>query len=147
MRKKKTKITIETPWEGIPDSFSPEDYQGFVYLIVNRITGRKYIGKKFFWSTRKTKVRGKKRKQRLTKESDWKTYISSSDELKQEIAQQGIKPFQFIILSLHKTKALVNYNEVKEQFARDVLYSTLPNGEYEYLNKCILNRYYRLKNV
>lgn len=134
-----------TPWEGIPPDFDPEAWEGFIYLIINKVNNRKYIGRKYLWSTRKTKVRGSKRKKRLTKISDWTTYISSSDELKHDIAQLGITRFQFIILSFYKTKGQTNYAEVKEQFIRDVLYSKLPNGEFEYYNSCILNRYYRRK--
>ena len=30
-----------------------EDYQGFVYELEELSTGKKYIGKKFFWSKRR----------------------------------------------------------------------------------------------
>ena len=33
-----------------PKDFTPDDYYGFVYMITNRATGQKYVGKKFFWS-------------------------------------------------------------------------------------------------
>ena len=38
-----------------PLEIIPENAYGYVYLITNTITGRKYIGKKLFWF-RKTKV-------------------------------------------------------------------------------------------
>ena len=134
-----------TPWKGIPTDFNVSDYEGFVYEIVNTLTLRRYIGRKYFWSKRKTKkVKGKKRKI-IKKESDWRYYKSSSDELKADITRYGLSGFTFEVLSLHKTRAQTNYAEVKEMFSRDVLYSLLPDGTYEYFNACILNRYYRQK--
>lgn len=133
---------VSTNWLNLPPDFSPEDWAGFVYLIVDTVTSRKYIGKKFFWSLRKMKVKGQKRRKLVKKESDWKHYKSSSEELKAAIKEHGVDRFEFIILSLHKTRAEVNYSEVKEQFSRDVLYSKI-NDEYEYFNHCILNRYWR----
>ena len=60
-------------------SFLSEDigeHYGFVYCITNVLTGRRYIGRKYFWSLRKP--RGKSR--RVKSESDWKKYYGSSDE-------------------------------------------------------------------
>lgn len=144
--KKKTAYR-ETPWTGLPDNFNVEDYAGFCYLITNTLTLQKYIGKKFFWSKRKIKVKGQKRRKLVTKESDWKLYKSSSDYVKAAIKQCGIENFEFLILSVHKTRAETNYTEVKEMFKRDVLYSRLNANTYEYLNECILNRYYRKKEL
>tara|TARA_A200000159_G_scaffold89739_1_gene83158 strand:+ start:558 stop:935 length:378 start_codon:yes stop_codon:yes gene_type:complete len=58
-------------------------YVGFVYLITERDTGKKYIGKKFFWSKRRLPpLKGKSRKRTVVKESDWKDYYGSSEHLK-----------------------------------------------------------------
>jgi hypothetical protein len=97
----------------------PENAYGYVYLITNTITGRKYIGKKLFWF-RKTKVlKGKKK--RLKVESDWKDYWSSSDELKADIEKLGINNFSREILHICPNKGLCNYLEAKEQMVRCVL--------------------------
>ena len=56
-----------------------EDY-GFVYVITNQVTGKKYIGKKFFYSAKTKQIKGKKKKIKVP--SDWQTYYGSNEELK-----------------------------------------------------------------
>ena len=41
---------------------APDNYFGFVYLITNIKSGKKYIGRKYFGTTRRVKVAGKKRR-------------------------------------------------------------------------------------
>ena len=67
----------------------PRNYYGFVYLIENLTNGRKYIGKKLFIFTKTKIVKGKRKK--IKTESDWKTYWSSSEELKSDVAKLGIQ--------------------------------------------------------
>jgi len=55
-------------------------FEGFVYIIENLTNNKLYIGKKHFWSRRKNKKTGR----RETKESDWRDYYGSSDELKKD---------------------------------------------------------------
>jgi hypothetical protein len=135
-----------TNWKGLPSNFKVEDYEGFVYLIVNTLTNQKYIGKKFFWSIRKIKVKGRKNRRIVRKESDWQTYKSSCAELISDIDKLGIKNFKFNILSLHTSRRDTNYAEIKEQFERDVLNAKLDN-EYEYYNSNILCRFYRGQTI
>ena len=59
------------------------DNYGFVYLITNTLTGRKYIGKKFFYSSKTKVVKGKKKKFKVS--SDWKTYYGSSAEVTKDV--------------------------------------------------------------
>ena len=108
----------------------PEDCAGFVYLITNNITGRKYIGKKLAkfkrttYKTVKLKNGNKKRKKiRGTIDSDWQTYYGSSPELSKDIEQLGIENFSREILYYCKTKSECSYIEAREQFARRVLES------------------------
>ena len=59
------------------------DYIGFVYMVTDKETGMKYIGKKgFFSKVTKPPLKGKKRKRRSLKESDWKKYCGSSEAVK-----------------------------------------------------------------
>ena len=69
----------------------PEDCIGFVYIITNITSGRKYIGKKlakFSKTTQKTvKLKNgtkKKRKIRTKVDSDWRDYYGSSPELSKD---------------------------------------------------------------
>ncbi len=109
----------------------PEDCTGFVYLIVNNISGRKYIGKKlarFAKTTYKTVTlkNGKKKKKKIkgSIESDWKDYWSSCDELKKDVELLGKDNFTREILFICYSKAECSYIEAKLQFENKVLEST-----------------------
>ena len=92
-------------------------FEGFVYSITNLITGKKYIGRKYFFSIRKTKGH----KKRVRKESDWQTYYGSSKELAKHVVEHGAEKFRRDILSLHKTRGDTNYQEIRTQFVLNVL--------------------------
>lgn len=97
----------------------PEGYIAFVYLITNTTNDRKYIGKKLFYFSKSKTVKGKKK--RFKEESDWKTYWSSSDELKKDVEKLGEENFTREILHLCKNKGESTYLEAKEQFLKEVL--------------------------
>lgn len=106
-------------------------YVGFVYLITNLTTQRKYIGKKlskFSKTSYKTVTlkNGKKKKKKIRSkiDSDWQTYYGSSLELNKDIELLGVDNFRREILFFCKSKAECTYIEAKEQFARGVLEST-----------------------
>ena len=108
----------------------PEDCVGFVYLITNNITDRKYIGKKLAkfskttYQTVKLKNGNKKRKKIRGKiESDWQTYYGSNIELNQDINRLGAGNFTREILYYCRSKAECSYIEAREQFQRKVLES------------------------
>lgn len=102
-----------TPFENVEDNY------GFVYIITNNINNRKYIGKKFFWTTKRKQVNKKRKTYKI--ESDWRDYWSSSEELKTEIETIGKENFTREIIHLCPTKGTTNYLEAKEQFTRGVL--------------------------
>jgi Putative endonuclease segE, GIY-YIG domain len=99
----------------------PEGYQGFVYLIEDIHTGKKYVGKKNFYSTTRVKQKGKTRRKVVKKESDWKTYYGSSDSLKKDVEEYGKERFARHIIKLCKSKSEMSYFETKEIFERDAL--------------------------
>ena len=103
---------------------TPEEYQGFVYQITEIESGKKYIGKKFFWKPKtlpKTKTRKRRIKTRV--ESDWRSYYGSSKEVQQIVEDKGSDNFKREILRLCKTKGECSYYEAKLQFEYDVLLS------------------------
>jgi hypothetical protein len=108
----------------------PEDAVGFVYLITNLTTGKKYIGKKLAkfkkttYKVVKLKNGTKKRKKiRGTIDSDWQEYYGSSDNLAKDIQALGTQNFKREILYYCKSKAECSYIEAREQFLRQVLES------------------------
>ena len=106
----------------------PEECIGFVYLITNNISGRKYIGKKlakFSKTTTKTVTlkngNKKKKKIRSKVDSDWRDYYGSSPNLQKDIDSLGTKNFTREILYICISKAELSYLEAREQFNRKVL--------------------------
>ena len=101
---------------------TPEDYQGFVYEILEIDTGKRYIGKKFFWKPKILPVtKARKRRVRTRAESDWRAYYGSSIEVKQLVNLKGVDNYRREILKLCKTKGECSYYEAKLQFEKDVL--------------------------
>lgn len=135
-------MSYDNEWrynERVFDSDDIGDYFGFVYLITNKSNQRQYIGRKYFWSFRKPP--GKKRK--VKQESDWKKYYGSCPELKEDVKKYGKETFSRVILSLHTSKGLCNYEETKQLFLNNVLSESLDNGMPAYYNSNILGRYMR----
>lgn len=108
------------------------DNYGFVYQIKNLTNGKKYIGKKFFYSAKTKQVNGKKKKYKAP--SDWKTYYGSSDALKKDVDLLGKDNFSREIIHLCKSKGVCGYLEAKEQFICGALESD------EYYNTWIMVR-------
>ena len=108
-----------------------ENY-GFVYRITNLKTGKKYIGKKFFYSSKTKQVKGKKKRYKVS--SDWQTYYGSNEELKKDVILHGKESFKREILHLCLSKGAAGYLEAKEQFVNGVLESD------EYYNTWIMVR-------
>lgn len=99
-----------------------EDTFGFIYEITNTINQKKYIGKKQCKSKLKRKpLKGKKNKRIEIKESDWKEYTSSSNDLNKDIETYGKDKFIFKILKVCRSKWELAYFEIKEQLQREVL--------------------------
>ena len=108
----------------------PEDCIGFVYIIVNNLTGRKYVGKKLAKFSKTTyrivkQKNGIKKKKRIRSkiESDWQQYYGSNIELNQDIERLGAGNFTREILYYCRSKAECSYVEAREQFQRRVLES------------------------
>lgn len=125
--------------------FIDEPY-GFIYLITNVNTGKFYIGRKNFFSNTKKKftkkelaaVKDKRLKtyKQVSKESNWLTYDSSSDELKADMLTMGRDSFKKEILEIAFSKKTLGYLELKYMFVFNAL-------ERESYNDNIAGKYFR----
>jgi hypothetical protein len=105
---------------------APKDMEGFVYLITNLTNNKRYIGKKHFWERRKDPKTGKRRK----RESTWKKYFGSCEELIEDVKNLGEDKFLREILYICPHKKSMSYYETYEQFNRNVIM----NEEYYNVN-------------
>ena len=106
-------------YNGQPFEGPIDDWYGFVYLITETSTNKKYVGKKFFWAKKTRQIKGKKKK--YLAESDWKDYYGSNDVLKENV-QKNPNDYHREILHLCKKRGDCSYYETKEQFERNVMF-------------------------
>ena len=97
------------------------NYVGFVYMITNLRTNKRYIGKKNFYFSKTKQVKGKKKRHKV--ESDWKDYFGSNEELNHHVNIFGEDQFKREILRFCESKGEMSYFEAKYQFQYDVLES------------------------
>lgn len=116
-------------YNSLPFTEPTEELVGFVYIITNNVTGRQYIGKKNFWSTKTSqktvviKSTGLKKKKKIRTKipSDWQSYYGSNDELKKDVAELGAENFTREIIRLCTSKGEISYYEARHQFMNDVI--------------------------
>lgn len=90
----------------------PDETAGFVYRITDS-NGKYYIGCKLTQSRKKLKpLKGKKRKRIIIKDSDWRTYCSSSGKIAEDVKINKDK-FKFEILSFHPSKSTMKLEETR----------------------------------
>jgi hypothetical protein len=131
------------------ESFDISEYEGYIYITTILDTGRKYIGKKNFFHNTNVKLgkkelanlpiaRGKKpSKKKVTKESDWKTYYGSAQEIKDSVKQYPKERITRTLIRLCKSKKELTYYECKYLFDYNVLE---PNSGF--INDNILGKFY-----
>jgi len=120
--------------------------EGFVYLITNKLTGKQYIGRKYFFSL--TKKKGKRNKVRAV--SKWKDYYGSSKTLKSDIEALGKDSFKREILCICSTRGDTNRMEIELLWQHKVLdsdqYYNESIGHFKTANeKTISSRIYSTK--
>lgn len=99
-----------------------EETFGFIYEITNKVTNKKYIGKKqCFMRIKRKPLKGNKRNRISKVESSWKEYTSSSKELNDDIQKYGKDNFDFKIIRTCDSKWSLAYYEIKEQIEKNVL--------------------------
>ena len=118
---------------------TPDDSPyGFIYVITNLIDNKRYFGKKQIKTIKKLKpLKGKKNKRHFDAETDWKTYMSSSNELNEDIIKLGKDNFKFEIIRYCDSKFELAYFEAKIQFDNEVL---LKDGFYNGIINCRIGR-------
>lgn len=106
------KKEIEVPWIYKRKKVMEREqgFIGFVYEIKNKITGKKYIGKKVFRDNRGKPV-------------GFLHYWGSSRELKDDISKHGRKNFTRTILEYCETKSILAYAELLHQIEAGALAS------------------------
>jgi len=110
---------------------TPDDYQGFVYVITELDTDKKYIGKKNFWRPKILPKNSRRARRLRTKvESDWRDYYGSNKEVQTLVESKGKDNYKREILRLCKTKGQMSYYEAKLQFENDVLLSDIYYNEF-----------------
>jgi Putative endonuclease segE, GIY-YIG domain len=135
-------------WENIPENI--DDYLGFVYIIINTVDHKYYLGRKYFTKqVTRPPLKGYKRKRKSRVESDWKTYYGSSNSLLEDIEKHGKDKFRRIILKPCKSKWECSFFELKYQIHNNVLYddrsynsiinirlNKVPKGSELSINEC-----------
>jgi Kyanoviridae NAD synthetase len=117
--------------------FDPNEWFGFIYRVINVVDNREYIGKKQFNTRTRKKVKGRKNRKIVIKESNWKNYTTSSKYINEDIEKYGKDIFTFHIIEVCPTKAHLTYREVELQWDEKVLSERMDNGEKKYYNKAI----------
>jgi hypothetical protein len=108
-----------------------EESIGFIYKITNLDNNRKYIGKKLLkFKTSKKPLKGRVNKRRGTKESDWRIYTGSCNQLNEDIVKIGKDKFSFEILCWCKSKSDLSYEEMKQIIISNALYDETYYNEY-----------------
>ncbi len=134
----------------------PEGTYGFIYKVTHIPTGKKYLGKKVLFFERNVPLskkqleelkqerrqEGKKgktpSKQKVVKESDWKTYYGSQKEIKELVKQSNSSDITREILHIVSSKKLLTYFETKYLFIEGVI-----ENQNEFINDNILGKFFR----
>lgn len=133
----------------------PEGTYGFIYRVIHLPTKKKYIGKKVLFFERNVKL-GKREteqlkeerrsqgiggrvpaKKKVVKESDWKTYYGSEEEIKKLVKTSKPEDWTREILEFVPTKKLLTYYEIKHIFINNAL------EDPDFANRNILGKFYK----
>jgi hypothetical protein len=132
----------------LEDDDIPVGSIGFIYIIRQISTGRKYIGRKLLTSATTKTINGKKKKTR--KPSDWKDYWSSSPMLKAYIAEHGTDDFTREILVFVSSKSELMYAEEFVLYQVDALLSDQwmnENIRAKVMKKWFVNKPYFISQI
>lgn len=137
----------------------PTELVGFVYLVEwyqdypeknEWQVYHFYVGKKQFYSHTKAKIgvrekaatKTRKTYKRTTKESNWKSYCTSSKPIQALVEQHGEQLFKWTILEPCCTLKMLSYQEIRYQIKFDCLESincfndNIAGKYYKPIGKC-----------
>ncbi len=97
------------------------DAYGFVYVITNNISGRRYVGRKYFTKAGYKTVKGKRKKLRVS--SGWEDYYGSNKTLLEDVKKLGAENFSRAIIKLCKNRSECSYWETHYIFQFEALLS------------------------
>lgn len=126
----------------------PEKIHGFVYIITNKETGKFYIGKKILRNNLSKKLTKKEisewskpgrvpKKKKEVKESNWKEYFGSNQEIKDDLKKLGPDTFDRQILQFCYSSKQLTYFEMLHQLNYNILCSE------NCYNQNILGKFFR----
>lgn len=109
---------------------------GFIYIITQLSTGKRYLGRKLLTKSSSKQIAGVKKKTR--KPSNWRNYWSSSPKIKQWIEDAGgTQDFKREILLFVTSKGMLAYGEELALYMVGAMESDL------WINDNIRSRIYR----
>jgi hypothetical protein len=119
----------------------------FLYIITNKLTNKRYVGKKVLFSkVRKPPLKGKKRVRISFRPSDWNHYWGSCKPLIADLEEFGHDSFKREIIQIFPNKREVNYAELAFQIIYSVLDDRAANGEKLWYNENINLVFYPSKD-
>jgi hypothetical protein len=106
-----------------PEQLDFKKAQGFIYVIRRVSTGQIYIGKKNFRSGAKKD---------FGRQSNWRSYTSSSKDVNTLIETFGKEDFRFFVVEQYYTKGGLGWAETWSQ-----CYAEVASNHVKYLNRLI----------
>ena len=139
----------------LPVDFEENPPLGFIYKVTDKVNNKWYIGQKKITKVEKRPpLKGKVRKRKIVKQTDWKTYTSSCNTLKFEILQRPKEEFDFEILHFVDCKWMLSYVELWYQMQMEAMFdSNSYNGivnvrlsKFDSMKEAIKETWSNLKN-
>lgn len=125
-------------------------YFGFTYLITNKDTGKRYVGKKqfFLWDGpvggyKCTDMGSEWWDEKAWRPNQWEEYIGSQLDLNAEIARGSVWDFRYEVLEMCRTKLDLHVSELNHMLKWDVLEAVDKDGDYLWYNKNIASLEFR----
>lgn len=122
----------------VVDECIPPNAVGFVYIIEHIPSGKYYIGKKNLFSKKTLPPpKGQRAKRKILKESDWKSYMSSNNWIKEQVSLGNESQFKKTIIQFCFSQKSLTYYELYWQFKYNVL------ADSNSLNENLLGKFFR----